>query len=62
MDSSPIESFGLAADSYAADLKRAKKAAARLYHSDRRRHLVAELQAIMNRRNAEMNDAYTSIE
>jgi hypothetical protein len=61
MDSSPMERLGLAGDFDPADLKRAKKSVARLYHPDRARDLVAELKAIMNRRMAEMNDAYAKI-
>lgn len=61
MDSSPEERLGLTEDFDSADLKRAKKSIARLYHPDRARDLLAELKAIMNRRMAETNDAYTKI-
>lgn len=61
MDSSPEERLGLTEDFDSAELKRAKKSVARLYHPDRAPDLVAELKAIMNRRMAEMNDAYAKI-
>jgi hypothetical protein len=57
----PEERLGLTEDFDSVDLKRAKNSAALLYHPDRAPNLVAELKAIMNRRMAEMNDAYAKV-
>jgi preprotein translocase subunit Sec63 len=61
MDSKPEERLGLNGDFTSADLKRAKKSVARLYHPDSSPNLADELKTVMNRRMAEFNGAYTAI-
>lgn len=61
MDSQPEQRLGLDGDFTSADLKRAKNAAALLYHPDRSPNATEELRAVMNQRMAEANIAFATI-